>query len=114
MCRNTCLDRAAFVRCNLSKVDFFAGASLQRAAFLEVKAPGALFAGARLIKTVFVGESMLDGADFRGAEIHTCNFRPASLQGARFDGARIGESTSRAPSCRRPASRQPWPPIAVS
>lgn len=91
VCRNTCLDRAAFVRCNLSRVDF-SGASLQRAAFLEVKAPGARFAGARLIKTVFVGTNMLDGADFRGAEIHTCNFRLASLERARFDGARIGES----------------------
>jgi uncharacterized protein YjbI with pentapeptide repeats len=91
VCRNTVLDRAAFVRCNLSRADF-SGASLERAAFIEVKAAGAVLVGARILKTVFVGANVLDGVDFRNAEIHTCNFRPASLRGARFDGARIRES----------------------
>ncbi|MDB5801437.1 MAG: hypothetical protein JWL63_2376 [Rhodocyclales bacterium] len=91
VCRDTCLDRAAFVRCALTGADF-SGASLERASFIEVKAAGVLFVGARIIKTVFVGENMLDGADFSGAEISTSNFRPASMRGARFDGARIQES----------------------
>jgi uncharacterized protein YjbI with pentapeptide repeats len=91
VCRNTCLDRAAFVRCTLTGADF-SGASLERASFIEVKAEGTAFVGARIIKTVFVGANCLDGADFSGAEIHTCNFRPASMRGARFDGARIRET----------------------
>ncbi|MDB5887553.1 MAG: hypothetical protein JWM03_425, partial [Rhodocyclales bacterium] len=91
VCRNTCLDRAAFVRCALGGADF-SGASLERASFIEIKAEGMRFIGARIIKTVFVGVNMLDGADFSGAEIHTSNFRPASLRGARFDDARIREA----------------------
>jgi len=86
----TCLDRAAFVRCKLKRTDF-GGASLERACFIEVKAVRASFRGARLAKTVFVGENQLDEADFDGADIHTCNFRPASLRGARFEGAHIRE-----------------------
>jgi uncharacterized protein YjbI with pentapeptide repeats len=91
VCRNTNLDRAAFVRCNLTGADF-SGASLERASFIEIKAQGMRFVGARIVKTVFVGVNMLDAADFSGAEIHTCNFRPASMRGARFDGARMRES----------------------
>jgi uncharacterized protein YjbI with pentapeptide repeats len=90
-CRNTCLDRAAFVRCSLAGADF-SGASLERASFIEIKAAGARFVGARITKTVFVGANMLDSADFSAAQIHTCNFRPASMRGARFDEARIQES----------------------
>ncbi|GAB2882448.1 DUF2169 domain-containing protein [Uliginosibacterium flavum] len=91
LCRNTCLDRAAFVRCTLSGADF-SGASLERASFIEVKAEGARLVGARIIKTVFVGVNNLDGCDFSGAQIHTCNFRPSSLRGARFEGAQIREA----------------------
>lgn len=91
VCRNACLDRAAFVRCNLSGSDF-SGTSFERAAFIEVKASGTVFAGARLVKTVFVGVNVLDGANFSGAEINTCNFRPASMRSTRFDRARIRES----------------------
>jgi uncharacterized protein YjbI with pentapeptide repeats len=91
ICRNTLLDRAAFVRCKLSGADF-SGASLERASFIEVQAEGARFVGARIIKTVFVGVNNLDGCDFSGAEIHTSNFRPSSLRGARFDAAKIREA----------------------
>ncbi|MEC5386807.1 DUF2169 domain-containing protein [Uliginosibacterium sp. H3] len=91
VCRNTNLDRAAFVRCKLGGADF-SGASLERASFIEVQAQEMRFVGARIIKTVFVGVNMLDGADFSGAEILTSNFRPSSMRGARFDAATIRES----------------------
>ncbi|MBI4703784.1 MAG: DUF2169 domain-containing protein [Deltaproteobacteria bacterium] len=98
------LDGSVFLEANVAGVDF-SQASLVGAALVETKADGACFREAVLTNFRAVKETSFEGADLRGVQAETSNWRGCNLQRCRFDGARLdhadlSESDARAASFR--------------
>lgn len=77
--------KCLFIDCLLDDVDL-SGADFSGSAWMNGRAPGAIFRGTRMTSCVFVAPSQFDGAVFDGADLSGACLREASLVNARFEG----------------------------